>query len=233
MEPILEFRDLYKMFGSNRAVNGINIKIYPGKIVGLLGPNGSGKTTIFKMIAGLLKATGGQILVGGLFPGIESKSIVSYLPDNDFLDNKLSISECLDMYATFYEDFDMNRAVNMIENLQLDKKSRLRSLSKGNKEKVNLILAMSRKAKLYLLDEPIGGVDPAARSYIINTIINNYDPSATILISTHLISEIENILDEVVFLNRGQVMLYNSAENLRMEEKKSVDQIFREVFACY
>lgn len=233
MEPILEFRDLYKMFGRNRAVNGINIKIYPGKIVGLLGPNGSGKTTIFKMIAGLLKATGGQILVGGLFPGIDSKSIVSYLPDNDFLDNKLSINECLNMYATFYEDFDMNRAMEMIGNLQLDKKARLRSLSKGNKEKVNLILAMSRKAKLYLLDEPIGGVDPAARSYIINTIINNYDPSATILISTHLISEIENILDEVIFLNRGQVMLYNSAENLRMEEKKSVDQIFREVFACY
>ena len=204
MEPILEFRDLYKIFGKNKAVNGINIKVYPGKIVGLLGPN-----------------------------GIESKSIVSYLPDNDFLDNRLSINECVNMYATFYEDFDMNRAMEMIGNLQLDKNSRLRSLSKGNKEKVNLILAMSRKAKLYLLDEPIGGVDPAARSYIINTIINNYDPTATILISTHLISEIENILDEVIFLSRGQVMLYNSAENLRMEEKKSVDQIFREVFACY
>ncbi len=233
MEPILEFRDLYKIFGKNKAVNGINIKVYPGKIVGLLGPNGSGKTTIFKMIAGLLKATGGQVLINGLFPGIESKSIVSYLPDNNFLDNRLSINECVNMYATFYEDFDMNRAMEMIGNLQLDKNSRLRSLSKGNKEKVNLILAMSRKAKLYLLDEPIGGVDPAARSYIINTIINNYDPTATILISTHLISEIENILDEVIFLSRGQVMLYNSAENLRMEEKKSVDQIFREVFACY
>ncbi len=233
MEPILEFRDLYKMFGNKRAVNGINIKIYPGKIVGLLGPNGSGKTTIFKMIAGLLKVTGGQILVDGLFTGVESKSIVSYLPDNDFLDPQLSIMECVNMYATFFDDFDLNRAMEMIENLRLDINSRLRSLSKGNKEKVNLILTMSRRAKLYLLDEPIGGVDPAARSYIVNTIINNYDPAATVIISTHLISEIENILDEVVFLNQGQVMLYNSAENLRMENRKSVDQIFREVFVCY
>lgn len=233
MEPILEFRDLYKTFGANAAINGINIKIYPGKIVGLLGPNGSGKTTIFKMIAGLLRPAGGQILVDGVFPGVESKGIISYLPDSDFLDKRLSIAECIAMYADFYQDFEIDRANHMIENLQLDMNARLRSLSKGNKEKVNLILAMSRKAKLYLLDEPIGGVDPAARSYIINTIINNYDPSATIIISTHLISEIENILDEVVFLNRGQIMLYNSAENLRMEEKKSVDQIFREVFACY
>lgn len=233
MEPILEFRDLYKHFGSSRAINGISVRFFRGKIIGLLGPNGSGKTTLIKMIAGLLTPTAGQILIDGLFPSVDSKRIVSYLPDKEILDPNSRIQDCIEMYADYFDDFDISRANGMVNDLNLNTKARIKSLSKGNREKVALILAMSRRAKLYLLDEPIGGVDPAVRSYIINTIINNYDSDATIIISTHLISEIENILDEVIFLKDGQIMLYNSAENLRMSEQKSVDQIFREVFSCY
>lgn len=232
MDSILECKDLYKLYGSCRAINGINIKLYSGKIIGLLGPNGSGKTTLMKMIAGLLTPTQGQILVDDIWVGKDTKSMVSYLPDSNFFEKNMRIKDCIALFEDFFEDFDAKRAERMIESLNLELNSKLKHLSKGNQEKVNLIMAMSRQAKLYVLDEPIAGVDPAARDYIISTIINNYNPVASVIIATHLISDIEHILDEVVFLKNGQILLYNSVESLRMSEGKSIDQMFREVFAC-
>lgn len=232
MDSILECKDLYKLYGDLRAINGINVKLYSGKIIGLLGPNGSGKTTLMKMIAGLLTPTKGGILIDDIPIGKETKSMVSYLPDGNFLDKNMKIKDCVSMFEDFFEDFDVARAESMIRNLDLDQNKKLKHLSKGNQEKVNLIMAMSRQARLYVLDEPIAGVDPAARDYIISTIINNYNPTASVIIATHLISDIENILDEVVFLKYGQILIYNSVEALRMSEGKSIDQMFREVFAC-
>lgn len=233
MNSILECSNLYKMFGACRAINGISIKLYSGRIIGLLGPNGSGKTTLIKMITGLLTPTQGQITIDGIPVGRETKAKVSYLPDNDFLDKNMKVKDCIVFFRDFFDDFDVTRAEEMIRRLDLDMNKRLKHLSKGNQEKVNLIMTMSRQARLYVLDEPIAGVDPAARDYIISTIINNYNPEATVLIATHLISDIENILDEVVFLKNGQILLYNSVEALRMSENKSIDQMFREVFTCF
>lgn len=232
MDTILECSNLYKIYGNCRAINGINIRLYSGKIIGLLGPNGSGKTTLMKMIAGLLTPTNGLVLLEDVPIGKETKAAVSYLPDCNLFDKQMKIKDCVGLYKDFYSDFDKNRAFAMIEQLDLNPNQRMKSLSKGNQEKVNLIMAMSRQAKLYVLDEPIAGVDPAARDYIISTIINNYNPEASVIIATHLIADIENILDEVVFLKEGQILLYNSVESLRLSEGKSIDQMFREVFAC-
>ena len=198
----------------------------------IVGPNGSGKTTLIKLINGLLAPTKGELFINGNAPGVETKKIVSYLPERTYLDETQKVSEAITFFEDFYEDFDRTRAVSMLEKLHIDPNSRIKTLSKGTKEKVQLILVMSRHAKLYCLDEPIAGVDPAARDYILSTIINNYEQDSTILISTHLISDVENILDEVVFIQNGHIVLQNDVEDIRFNQGKSVDVLFREVFKC-
>lgn len=232
MNPILEYNSLTKKFTGVDALSNVNLRLERGRIVGLLGPNGSGKTTMIKLINGLLVPTSGSLLIDGKQPGPETKKIVSYLPERTYLPEWMRISEALDFFKDFYSDFDEKRAYEMLERLQLNPTKRLKTLSKGTKEKVHLILVMSRKADLYCLDEPIGGVDPAARDYILNTIISNYNENATVLISTHLIADIEKVLDEVVFIKNGQIILHSSVEDIRSKEGKSVDSLFREVFRC-
>lgn len=232
MEPILECRNLKKLYTPNTGLQDINLTLERGKIIGLLGPNGSGKTTLIKLINNLLVPTSGSITIGGYEPGIETKKIISYLPDRTYLNSWMRIGDCLRYFADFYDDFDTNKAYDMLKRLNLDASSRLKSLSKGNKEKVQLILVMSRNAQLYCLDEPIGGVDPASRDYILNTILSNYNENGTVLISTHLISDVENILDEAVFLKNGCVYMHASVDDIRMQQGKSVDALFREVFRC-
>jgi len=232
MSAILECRSLTKKFGSVTALNNINLKLERGKIVGLLGPNGSGKTTLIKLINGLLVPTSGTLYVAGMAPGVESKKIVSYLPERTYLPDWLKVSQAIEFFRDFYEDFDPNKAYDMLRRLNLDPDRRLKTLSKGTKEKIQLILVMSRNADLYCLDEPIGGVDPAARDYILNTIISNYNDNATIIISTHLISDIENILDEAIFIKDGNLYLHSSVDDIREKEGKSIDSLFREVFRC-
>jgi ABC-2 type transport system ATP-binding protein len=231
---LVEINGLTKVYGSNAApaVNNISLKLPRGKIIGLLGPNGSGKTTLIKMMNGLLTPTSGEIKIAGMPVGTETKSHVAYLPDRTYLSGGQKISDVLDFFCDFYSDFERNRALGMLENLGISPDSKMQTLSKGTKEKVQLILVMSRRADLYILDEPIAGVDPAARDYILRTIINNYNPNATVLISTHLISDIEQVLDEVVFVRSGQIVLYTSVDNIRESHGKSVDAYFREVFAC-
>lgn len=230
--PVAEFRGLTKKYGSLVALNGVSFQIGSGRIVGLLGPNGSGKTTMIKLINGLLKPNKGEVLIDGLVPGPETAKLVSYLPDRNYLDGDMTFQCACKLFSTFYQDFDENKAKEMLQALHINPKSRFKTLSKGNRDKAQLILVMSRRAKLYVLDEPIAGVDPAARDYILNTIVANYNPNATILISTHLISDVEKILDDVLFLKNGEVALYNSADEVRREHGKSVDEVFREVFAC-
>ena len=200
--------------------------------MGLLGPNGSGKTTLMKLINGLLVPNQGKILVNGFAPGPESKKRVSYLPDASYLPDWMQVQDLVKMFADFYADFDAAKAAEMLQTLKISGTERLKTLSKGSKEKVQLILAMSRRAELYLLDEPIGGVDPAARDYILNTIIGNYSENATVILSTHLIADIEQVLDEAVFLRDGRIMLHKSVDEIRAEDGKSVDDLFREVFRC-
>ena len=214
------------------ALDGVNLELPQGKIVGLLGPNGSGKTTLIKLTAGLLTPTSGSVRVCGEPVGAGTKSLVSYLPDRPYFSKQRKIQELLDFFQDFYADFDRQRAQQMLHALGIALDVRFRTLSKGNQEKVQLVLVMSRRAKLYLLDEPIGGVDPAARDYVLNTIITNYDPTATVLISTHLIADVERILDELVFLNQGKVVRYGNADETREETGKSLDELFREVFKC-
>lgn len=232
MSKILECSSLSKDFGSVLALNHINLSLDSGRIVGLLGPNGSGKTTLLKLANGLLQPTAGEILLDGYRPGQETKAIVSYLPDANYLPDWMNIDGLLHMFSDFYADFDLKKAKMMLSQLNLKENARLKTLSKGNKEKVQLILAMSRQAKIYFLDEPIGGVDPAARDYILNTIIQNYSEDALVVLSTHLISDIERVLDEVVFLNQGSVMCHREVDEIRETEGKSVDELFREVFRC-
>lgn len=232
MKNILECRHLSKSYGRTKALDSIDLTLKAGRIIGLLGPNGSGKTTLIKLINGLLTPNDGEILIDGMAPGTGSKAIVSYLPERTYLDESMKISEAVDLFETFYLDFDRNKAFKMLEKLNLDPTKRIKSLSKGNREKVQLILVMSRRAKLYCLDEPIAGVDPAARDYILSTIINNYEPDATILLSTHLITDVENILDEVVFIQNGHIKMQAEVEDIRCKEGKSVDDLFREVFKC-
>lgn len=229
---ILECENLSKNYGSVKALDNLTLKIESGKIVGLLGPNGHGKTTLIKTLSGLLSKDKGKVLIDGKRIGVGTKKIVSYLPERSYLSPEMKIKEVVSFFQEFYEDFDAKKADAMLGELSLDKESKLKSLSKGNREKVQLIMVMSRKAKLYLLDEPMGGVEPAARDYILKTIISNYSEDATVIISTHLIQDVEQILDEVVFLKEGKVMLHSDVDELRMEKEKSVDALFREVFSC-
>ena len=232
VETILQTAYLTKRYGAFPALDRVCLNLTSGRIVGLLGPNGSGKTTLLKLCAGLLTPTAGDIQICGKEVGLETKSLVSYLPDRTYLRGSQTIREQLDLFQDFYVDFDRGRAERMLADLHIDPKSRFQTLSKGNREKVQLVLVMSRRARLYLLDEPIGGVDPAARDYILNTIINNYDPGATVLISTHLISDVERVLDDYIFLHQGQVIRAGSVDAAREETGGSLDQLFREVFRC-
>ena len=232
MSSLLQISSLTKKYGTLTALNDLNLELESGHITGLLGPNGSGKTTLIKIICGLLTPTSGTVNVKGNPVGVESKKVISYLPDTTYLGKSSSVEEIISYFRDFYEDFDENRAYDMLQKLGIDPRSRLRTLSKGTKEKVQLILVMSRRADLYILDEPIAGVDPAARDYILNTIITNYDENASILLSTHLITDVENILDEVIFLKQGSIVRHSTVDEIRTSEGKSVDGLFREVFKC-
>lgn len=230
MSELLKCSNLTKKYGSLMALDDINITIESGKIIGLLGPNGSGKTTLIKLINGLLTPNEGEILVDGKKLSYETKKIVSYLPDNNFLNSWMNAEQIINLFKDFYEDFRVDLAYEMLNKLGISKDVKLKNLSKGNKEKVCLILIMSRNAKLYVLDEPIAAVDPATRDYIISTIINNYNPDASVIISTHLISDIEPVLDEAIFINNGKIVLHKTIDEIREENSKSVDELFREVF---
>lgn len=223
---------LTKAYSSLKALDNLNLTIEPGRFVGLLGPNGSGKTTFIKLINGLIQPTSGTVTVDGHLPGVYTHSVVSYLPDRAYLNDWMRVCDLIDFYADFYTDFDRVKANEMLSTLNIQPLDRLKTLSKGTKEKVQLILTMSRKAKLFLLDEPIAGVDPAARDYILNTILSNYSEDASVLLSTHLIADIERVLDEVIFLKNGVMTLHESVDTIREEHGKSVDMLFREVFAC-
>lgn len=233
MNELVQINNLTKVYEKQKlALDHMNLTIPRGRIIGLLGPNGSGKTTLIKLISGLLVATEGEVLVNGSRPGPETKAVVSYLPERTYFQGGMQVKELIAYFADFYQDFRPERARQMLANLNIDENARLKTLSKGTKEKVQLIMVMSRDAQLYILDEPIAGVDPAARDYILKTIISNYNENATVLISTHLISDIEKVLDEVVFIRNGRVVLQDTVENIRERRGKSVDSYFREVFAC-
>lgn len=229
---VLECRELVKHYGGAPALVQVNLKIEPGRIVGLLGPNGSGKTTLIKLANGLLTPSAGEIFVCGLTPGKESHAHVSYLPERTCIPTWMSVKQLLDFYHDFYSDFQSKTAIEMLDHLHIQMNQRIKQMSKGTREKVQLIMVMSRAASLYLLDEPIGGVDPATRDYILSTIIGNYNPEATVILSTHLIADVEKILDEVIFIHQGQIMLQSSVDQIREEKGMSVDELFREVFRC-
>ena len=232
MNNLVEIVNLTKKYGANVAVNNLTVSLPKGKIIGLLGPNGSGKTTLIKMLNGLLTPTEGTIMIDGNYVGPATKSKGSLSAGPHVSDHESDDPEILDFFQDFYTDFSRERAEEMLKSLGIDPAVKMRTLSKGTKEKVQLIVVMSRNASLYILDEPIAGVDPAARDYILRTIINNYNPEATVLISTHLIEDVEQVLDEVIFMRYGQLVLYTSVDNIREEKGKSVDAYFREVFAC-
>lgn len=229
---LIEIEGLYKSYNKLLALNNLNLSLEGGQIVGLLGPNGSGKTTLIKILNDLLKADRGNILIDGKNPSIETKEVVAYLPDRNSLPDYMKNKDLINMQADFFKDFDAHKANSMIEDLGINTNMRFKSLSKGMGEKVQLALVMSRKAKVYLLDEPIGGVDPAARDYILRTIISNYNPESVVIISTHLISEIESVLDDVIFIKNGEIVLHKSPDLIREEYAKGVDELFREVFKC-
>ena len=229
---ILECRELTKYFDSSLALDHVSLTVEPGRIVGLLGPNGSGKSTLIKLANGLLVPSSGVVTIDGHCPGPETKELVSYLPERTYLSGWMNVVQLLDFFCDFYPDFDRSAAEHMLTALEISPKLRIRQMSKGTREKVQLILVMSRRARLYLLDEPIGGVDPAARDYILNTIISNYSKDATVVISTHLIEDIEPVLDEAVFLKDGRIFAHRAVDDIRETEGKSVDAYFREVFKC-
>ena len=231
-EAILSASSLVKCYHGTPALDGLNLELPKGRIIGLLGPNGSGKTTFIKLAAGLLTPSAGGITIGGKPVGPETKALVSYLPDRPYFSKSMTVGQLLDFFQDFYADFNRKRAEEMLSALNIPQKAKFKTLSKGNQEKVQLVLVMSRRAKLYLLDEPIGGVDPAARDYILNTIITNYDPEATVLISTHLIADVERVLDEFIFLHNGKIVHRGNADEVREETGKSLDKLFREVFQC-
>lgn len=231
MPAILECKQLVKKYGSVQALNGFDLELPAGKIIGLLGPNGSGKTTLIKLAAGLLQPTSGEILVDGMKPGVDTKRVVAYLPERNYLDDRMTVTAMLKFMQDFYEDFNMERAREMLAHLDIDESVKFKALSKGNREKVQLILVMARDAKLYLLDEPIGGVDPASRDYILDTIIKNYNKDATVILSTHLIADIEPVLDEFVFIKKGDMIRHDSVASVK-EQGETVDSLFREVFRC-
>lgn len=229
---VAEFKNLSKNYGKKEALKGIDLNIPRGKIVGLLGPNGSGKSTMIKLLNGLLHPDSGEVLIEGMKPSIETKAIVSYLPERTYLNDWMKVKDIIKFFADFYSDFDTDKAIQMLKDLNINPEEKLKTMSKGTKEKVQLILVMSRKAELYILDEPIGGVDPAARSYILKTILKNYNEDSTLLIATHLISEIENICDEIIFLSYGDIVLQGNVEDIKAEKGKSIDALFREEFKC-
>ena len=229
---VLECKDLCKSFGHAQALDHVSLAVEPGRIVGLLGPNGSGKTTLIKLANGLLTPSSGEITVCGMAPGRESHGLVSYLPERTSIPTWMTTTQLLDFYGDFYSDFRRDAAEEMLAHLNIQPRQRIKQMSKGTREKVQLIMVMSRAAGLYLLDEPIGGVDPATRDYILSTIIGNYDPEAAVVISTHLISDVEKVLDEVIFINQGRLVLQSSVDDIREEKGMSVDELFREVFKC-
>ena len=229
---LLECKNVCKNYGQKEVLKDISISLPSGKIVGLLGKNGSGKTTLIKAINGLLSIDKGEILVDGKVVGTESKKIISYLPERTYLSMHKKVKDIIEYFSDFYEEFDSDKAYKLLDNLKIKADDKLSVMSKGMKEKVQLVLVMSRKAKLYILDEPMGGVDPATRDYILNTILNNFDEGSTILMSTHLISDIERVLDEVIFIDDGKIMRYEDADKLRNESGKSIDEVFREEFKC-
>ncbi|MEG0857663.1 MAG: ABC transporter ATP-binding protein [Terrisporobacter sp.] len=232
MESIVEFKNVHKSYSKKEVLKGIDVKIPKGKIVGLLGPNGSGKSTMIKLMNGLLQPDEGDIEINGIKPCVETKKKVSYLPERTYLNDWMKVKDILTFFLDFYDDFDVQKANEMIKALKIDKNEKLKTMSKGTKEKVQLILVMSRKADLYILDEPIGGVDPAARSYILKTILTNYNENSTLLIATHLISEIENICDDIMFISNGEIVLQGNVDEIREEKGKSIDSLFREEFKC-
>ncbi len=232
MATVLQTSSLVKDYGGKIALAGVSLSLEGGRIIGLLGSNGSGKTTLLKLIAGILTPTAGSVSVCGLPVGVETKKIVSFLPERTYLNDWMKISQMLEYFADFYEDFEIERAKKMLLSLGVDENAKLRTLSKGTREKVQLVLVMSRRAKLYLLDEPIAGVDPVAREFILDTILSNRNPDSTILISTHLISDVEKVLDDVLFIRNGKILLQNSVETIRTEQGKTIDEYFREVYRC-
>lgn len=232
MTALVQFEHVSKQYGSKKVLDDVSFTIEPGKIYGLLGPNGSGKSTTIKIINDLLQPTSGTVLVNGKVPGVESKQIISYLPDRNYLSDWMKVEDTFKLFGDFYADFDRKRAEEMLHSLNIEASARLKTLSKGTLEKVQLILIMARKAKLYVLDEPIAGVDPAARDYILQTILSNYGEDSSILISTHLITDIEKILDEVLFLQNGKIVLQGAVDDIRADHGKSIDGLFREVFKC-
>ena len=230
--PVLEARGLKKGYGAKPALDGVDLVLPRGQIIGLLGPNGSGKTTLIKLACGLLQPSAGELLINGMKPGVETKKVVSYLPERSYLPNWIRVRDALDQFEDYYSDFKREKAKDMLKRLRLEPQMRISEMSKGTREKIQLILVMSREADLYLLDEPIGGVDPAARDYILETIIAGYRENATLVISTHLIADVEKILDGIVFLKEGRIAQVSSVEEIRENEGKSVDALFREVFRC-
>lgn len=231
MGNILEIKELTKSYSNKKALNNLSLELEKGKVVGILGPNGSGKTTLIKIITGILRQSKGQVLIDGERPGVYTKSIVSYLPDRNFLYEWMSAQDSINFYKDFYKDFDEDRAYELLEFMKLDKNAKVTSFSKGMKEKLNLTLVLSRKAKLYVLDEPIAGVDPIARDQILDAIIKNYNKDSTMLITTHLVRDIESVFDEVVFLKEGEVCLKGNAEKLREEKGMQIDDLYKEIFA--
>ena len=229
---LLEVKNLHKTFDNKEVLDNINFSITNGKIIGLLGKNGAGKTTLIKLINDLLTPTSGEILVNGKKIGVDSKKIISYLPERTYLNKQMKVSEVIDYFSDFYDNFDSEKAKKLLKDLDLDINQKLAKMSKGMQEKVQLVLVMSRKADLYILDEPLGGVDPATRDYILDTILSNFNEEASVIISTHLISDIERILDEVIFIDKGKVILQSDADKLRNKEKSSIDEIFRRMFKC-
>ena len=228
----IEISNLTKNFGDLTALDDVTVSLEQGQIVGLLGPNGSGKTTLIKILNGLLQPTSGSVTINGSAPGVETKKVVAYLPDRNALPDYMTASQLMDIYEDFFEDFDRAKAEAMVDDLGINRKQPMKKMSKGTKEKLQLCLVMARQAEVYLLDEPIGGVDPATRDYILRTIISNYNEDAVVLISTHLIADVETVLDDVVFLKEGRIVLHKAADEIREEKGESVDKLFREVFKC-
>ena len=229
---LLECKNLCKSYGDKKILKDVNLKISKGKIIGLLGKNGTGKTTLIKLINDLLTPTSGEVLVNGKKPGVESKEIIAYLPEKTYLDREMKVRDAICYFEEFYDNFDSKRAIKLLKDLDLDIDTKIGKMSKGMQEKLQLILVMSRDAKLYILDEPLGGVDPATRDYILDTILSNFSDGASVIISTHLISDIERILDEVIFIDKGKIVLTSSCDELRKKEKSSIDEIFRRSFKC-
>lgn len=229
---LLECKNLSKSFDDKQVLKNINITVESGKIIGLLGRNGQGKSTLIKLINDLLTPTSGEVLINGERPGIESKKIIAYLPERTYLDKDMTVAQAVKYFTEFYDNFNKERAYRLLRDLDLDVNQRLSKMSKGMQEKVQLILVMSRDAQLYILDEPLGGVDPATRDYILDTILSNFSEGASVIISTHLIADIERILDEVIFIDKGEIVLSSSADELRCKEKMSIDEIFRRSFRC-